>query len=98
MSFSRYTSDPRINLSQQLGTPSASLLLKNAIKTGSIPIVRKLILTGDDRLDALAGAVYGDGRYWWVLAAASEIGWGLQVPPGTVINIVKLSDVERLIG
>lgn len=98
MPFSRYTSDPRINLGQQLGTPNSVLLLKNAVKSGYIPIVRSIIMTGDDRLDALAGVVYGDAKYWWVLAAASGIGWGLQAPPGTVVNVVKLSDVERLIG
>lgn len=98
MAFSRYSNDSRINLGQQLGTPNSILLLKNSIKDGTVPIVRKIILTGDDRLDTLAGVIYGDAKYWWVLAAASGIGWGLQAPPGTVINVVKISDVERLIG
>lgn len=98
MSFSRYVNDTRINLGQQLGSPSSILLLKRAIKDGTVPIVRSVVLTGDERLDVLSGTFYGDGRFWWVLAAASDIGWGLQVPAGTVVNIVKISDVERLIG
>ena len=98
MAFSRYSNDTRINLGQQLGTPNSTLLLKNAVKNGSIPIVRTIIMTGADRLDSLAGSIYGDARYWWILAASSGIGWGMQAPPGTVVNIVKLSDVERLIG
>lgn len=98
MSFSRYSGDSRINLGQQLGTPNSILLLKTAIRDGVIPIVRQIVMTGDERLDVLAGTFYGNGNLWWILASASGIGWGLQVPAGTVVNIVKISDVERLIG
>ena len=96
MGFNRYTSDARINLGQQLGTSSTVFDLRRAIKNGNIPIVNQLVATGADRLDALAGAIYGDARYWWVLAAASDIGWGLQVPPGTVLKVIKLSDLDKL--
>lgn len=91
MATSRYGTDPRINLGQQLGTPDSMLLLKRAMKEGRVPVVSSFTLTGNDRLDSLAGTVYGDAKYWWVLAVASGIGWGLQVPPGTVINVVDLS-------
>ena len=40
-----------------------------------------------ERLDYLAGIYYGDSSFWWVLAAASGIGYALQVPPGTVIRV-----------
>jgi len=98
MTLTRYSGDSRIVGGTQFGSPRSILAVKNAIKNGIIPIVHTLTLTGDDRLDTLAGTYYGDSRYWWVIAAASGIGWGLQIPPGTVINIVRLSDVKNIIG
>lgn len=98
MSFGRYTGAPRINLGSQLGTSEIVAILRNSIRDGSIPIVDQIIATGNDRLDTLASVVYNDAKYWWVLAAASNIGWGLQVPVGTVVKIVDLADVEKLLG
>jgi len=95
MAFSRYINDYRFG--EQIGTPAAVSLLRNLLKNGKISISSQIILTGSDRLDSLAGSIYGDAKYWWVLAASSGIGWGLQVPPGTIINIVDLKEVERLI-
>lgn len=89
MRASRYRIDSQIKLGQQLSTSTAMKVLRERLGR-DIPIVRTLILTGDDRLDSLAGAIYGDAKLWWVLAIASEIGWGLQVPPGTVIKVVDL--------
>jgi nucleoid-associated protein YgaU len=57
-----------------------------------------MLTRGLERLDTIAGVAYGDGRYWWVLAAASNIGWGLQVPPGTIIRIPDLSQVAALVA
>lgn len=98
MTISRYSNNSRINLGSQLGTSEDILKLRRGIKNGSIPIIKTIISSGGDRLDTLAGAVYGDAKYWWILAAASEIGWGLQVPSGTLINIIRLSDVDSLMG
>ena len=98
MATGRYTRDARINLGQQLGTPESMLLLKNAFRTGMIPITKTIIATGDDRLDTLSGALYGDAKYWWVLAVASGIGWGLQIPPGTVVKVPSLSDVLKVVS
>lgn len=98
MAFSRYKMAPKINLGTQLGTSSTVMRLRTAIKSGRIQIVRTIVTTGADRLDTLSGDVYGDGRYWWVLAAGSDIGWGLQVPVDTAINVVNLSDVESFLG
>ena len=97
MTPNRYGNDPLINLGRQRGTNVSLQSLRTAIKNGSVPIVQTIVATGDDRLDTLAGALYGDAGYWWVLAAASDIGWGLQIPPGTIINVVRISDVQEVI-
>jgi hypothetical protein len=80
-----------------MGTSYAVQQIRSAIKTGKLQ-TSTIILRGAERLDTLAGSIYGDASYWWVLAAASDIGWGLQVPPGTIINIVDLSAVASLVG
>jgi|LauGreDrversion4_2_1035121.scaffolds.fasta_scaffold397121_2 nucleoid-associated protein YgaU len=98
MAFSRYTRDFVSPDGKGLGTPGAAAAVRLGIKIGDIPITQTLVTTQADRLDTLAGALYGDGRYWWVLAAASNIGWGLQVPPGTLINVPDLRAVERIAG
>jgi len=98
MGFSRYRLDDRINGGTQLGLPLGVRKIREMIKAGLLVPVKQLIATGNDRLDTIAGIEYGDASYWWVLAAASEIGWGLQVPPGTVINVLSLKDVEGMIG
>ena len=45
------------------------------------------VLEEGERLDYLAGIYYGDSSFWWILAAASGIGYALQVPPGTIIRV-----------
>lgn len=96
MRASRYRIDPQIKLGQQLSTSTAMKVLRDRLGR-DIPIVRTLVLTGDDRLDSLAGAIYGDAKLWWVLAIASEIGWGLQVPPGTIIKVVDLESLMEYV-
>lgn len=98
MAFSRYTRDDYTQDGLGLEPSRSIVAVRRAIRAGTIPITRQIIATQADRLDTISGAVYGDGRYWWVLAAASNVGWGLQVPPGTLINIPDLRSVEQLIG
>jgi len=51
-----------------------------------------------DRLDTLAAQAYGSGIYWWIIAAASGIGWAPQVPPGTLLIIpTTLAEVAELV-
>lgn len=97
MAFSRYTRSPVLNFGAQLGTSRAKDVIYNAVKSGQLQ-TREVILRGVERLDTLAGEIYGDGRYYWVLAAASGIGWCLQVPPGTVIRVPELKDVASLVA
>ena len=39
------------------------------------------------RLDHYAFEYYEDADDWWVIAAASGIGWWLQIPAGIVLSI-----------
>jgi len=98
MAFSRYARTPILGFGTQYGTGKAREAIQRAISDGRLSIVKTIVVQGRERLDTLAGAAYGDGRYWWVLAAASNVGWGLQVPPGTIVRIVDLAAVAALVG
>ena len=97
MAFSRYARTPVIDYGRQYGTSDAVSTIRSAIAAGTIS-TKQIQLRGAERLDTLAGSIYGDARYWWVLAAASDIGWGLQIPPGTIIVIPDLADVRAIVG
>lgn len=97
MAFSRYVRAPVLALGEHYGTSEAIRVIRSAIKNGKMP-TKELIVHERQRLDTLAGAIYGDGRYWWILAASSNIGWALQVPPGTVLYVPELSDIAQVIG
>lgn len=94
---SRYRRTPVLGFGTQFGTSRSVAIIRNAIKTGALSFTATT-LRGAERLDTMAGELWGEGRYWWVLAATSDIGWGLQVPPGTVIRVPNLTDVLRLIS
>lgn len=97
MAFSRYTRSPVLNFGAQFGSSRAREAIQTAMKAGQLP-TNQMIVRGVERLDTIAGVVYGDARYWWILAAASNIGWGMQIPPGTIINIPSLPAVAALVG
>jgi len=97
MAFSRYARSPILSFGSQFGTSRTREVIQAAVANGQLQ-VRPIVIRGRERLDTLAGVLYGDGRYWWVLAASSNVGWGLQVPPGTVINVVDLGAVAALVG
>ena len=94
--FSRYSRTPILDFGRQFGTNTGIIAVRNAIKDGTIQ-TKELLIRGSERLDTLAGSIYGDSSLWWILAAASDIGWGLQIPPGTIIKIPDLNDVTSLI-
>jgi nucleoid-associated protein YgaU len=73
----------------------ASKIIFSAVESNSINCNVHVLESGE-RLDTLAGQHYKDSSYWWVIAAASGIGWGLQVPPGTVIRIP--SNLSTVLG
>lgn len=86
MSVRRYVRDGTILGGKGFGTASAVNAIRNAVRRGNIEFDVKN-LTESQRLDVIAGEVYGDSSMWWIIAAASDIGWGLQVPPGTFLRI-----------
>ena len=86
MALSRYTFSKRSNRGRTVHSSKASTRVYNAARTGAIS-TKIHILEEGERLDQLAGLAYGDGSLWWVISAASGIGWALQVPPGTRLLI-----------
>lgn len=92
MATSRYAFIPRID-SEKLSTTDVSSRIYFATQRNLI-VYNTTQLVAGTRLDHLAAQVYGDHTLWWIIAAASGIGWGLQCPPGTVINIP--SDLNQI--
>ena len=69
-----------------------------AVEDGDIA-VQRMTVKENERLDIIAGRVYGNSGLWWVIAAASGIGWSPQVPAGTIVFIpINLSDISRIVG
>ena len=97
MSISRYALNNKIREGKGLATSSNMSLIHNACVSGTINC-EIYVLEEGQRLDQLSGLAYQTSAYWWVISAASGIGWGLQVPPGTIIRIpVNLADVLGLL-
>lgn len=75
---------------------TANSIIRQAVINQNIPS-ETLVLEEGRRLDQIAGQVYGDSSYWWILAAASGIGWGLQLPPGTLVVVPDLGSVLSIL-
>lgn len=98
MAISRYNRDGTILAGRAFGTATAVNAIRQAVRLGQISLQTRMLTEGQ-RLDTIAAESYGDARLWWVIAAASNIGWGLQVPPGTKLSIpIDLSQVGDLVG
>ena len=97
MPIGRYENVTKISGGRVYATSFGMNRIRRAVAARRIE-VREHVLEERERLDIIAGREYGNGKLWWVIAAASGIGWGLQVPPGTLILIpTKLSQVRALI-
>ncbi len=59
-----------------------------------------LVYTKNDRLDKLSQKYYNNGLDWWIIAAASGLGWWMQINEGTQIiiptNINQLRSLYNL--
>jgi len=89
MAFTRYSFANRRKNNQGksiVSNSKASYTIYNAVESGRVNYSVRIMESGE-RLDTLAGLTYGDSSLWWIIAAASGIGWGMQVPPGTVLRI-----------
>jgi hypothetical protein len=69
-----------------VGPSRASYVIYKAVKAEIVQVTYQVSEAGQ-RLDQVAGKMYGDASLWWIIAAASGIGWGMQVPPGVVLKI-----------
>jgi len=95
MALSRYQNDSSIRGGKLLRSATAVMRIREAVKLGQVRL-RPIIVKERQRLDKIAGDLYGDGRLWWVIAATSDIGWPLQVPPGTRLNVP--ADLSQIMG
>ena len=77
-------------------TINISSFIRKGVLSGNISCVKEYSTEGA-KLDYYAQKYYNDASLWWVIAAASGIGWWLQVTPGTVLYIPKpIEQVEKL--
>ena len=86
MSKTRYTE--ATNGRGALRTAETVARIRARIRQNQIQTTDRILKQGE-RLDNIAQEAYGDGRLWWVIAAASNIGWCWQVPEGTLIKIPR---------
>ena len=76
------------------GVVSDSLVfIRRGVASGAISVTAVEVQDGE-RLDHIAHRFYGDGQLWWIIAAASGIGWWLQVPPGTRVFVPDQSVIS----
>lgn len=92
MATSRYAFVPRIN-GEKISTTDISSRIYFAVQQNRIRYNTIRLVEGR-RLDTIAGQTYGDSTLWWVIASASGIGWNLQCPKDTVLNVP--SDLNQI--
>ena len=85
MAISRYYRSSIVNRNTFINR-NISFRIHDAVMKNKLSVT-VLVATPEERLDIIAGKFYGETQYWWVIAAASGIGWNLQVPPGTLIKV-----------
>jgi hypothetical protein len=97
MATSRYITDTVFGVSTFYGTAHFTNIIRAAVASGELK-TEQMLIRGRQRLDILAGQLFENSELWWILAATSDIGWGLQLPPGTILRVPRLDDVIDLLG
>ena len=97
MAIKRYARANILGINKQYGTSRSVQVIRKGLASKIIRFTTEILKEGQ-RLDSIAGIVYGDAQLYWIIAAASNIGWTMQVPPSTILIIPNLSDVAELIG
>ena len=94
----RYTNDRTIKAGTTRATNRAAIRLRQAFNAGNIDVTTLVI--GDSlRLDHVAFRYLGDPAMWWTIAALSDIGWGMQLPAGTIIIVpIDLGPIKAIVG
>ena len=97
MSIRRYSRTPVFGINARFGTSFAIPAIRANMELGNIRF-NEIVSREKERLDILAGKIYGDSKLWWIIAAASNIGFMIQVPAGTILRIPDLNDVSKYTG
>jgi hypothetical protein len=64
------------------------------LRTGDDQII---MAVEGDRLDTLAKQFYGDETFWFVIAAANNLGRGtLNIPGGTLVRVPRYSEYDGI--
>lgn len=93
----RYSRDQKIS-GGLLQTAQSVAVLRRARDFGLIQL-ETMVLQESQRLDHIAHEKLGNPMDWWVIAALSDIGWGMQLPPGTILKIpTNLSEISALVN
>lgn len=92
MATSRYTFVKKID-GTTVATTDISSRIYFAAQQNTIGY-NTINLTEMQRLDHVAANAYSDSTLWWVIAAASGIGWSMQCPAGTVLRVP--SDLNQI--
>jgi chitinase len=97
MTLRRYTRTPVIIAGKKFGTSNLIPIVRENLNNGNVSFVT-YVTKENERLDIIAGQYYNDGKLWWLIAAASEIGWGMQVPSNTILKLPKLEEISKYIN
>ena len=93
--MNRYSRSRVIQAGKGLSTNLTIPVIRRMKERGQIQTFEHILREGE-RMDHVAARFLGSSQLWWVIAVMSDIGWSLQVPPGTVLRIP--TDVGQIAG